>query len=275
MDISLTDLDVSLDLDVNLSDDLIDFSQVDTDIEIKTDNKYIHKKETISYVLENGYPIQYDKQTTGYYCAIRKTKVDPILEVDVDEKFAFKFKYQWDPYTGVRTIVDPHGPLYFDPDSIIRYFYSVRLNNLWNPPVGEYEGYYGDAVGNGPDFHIKGRGTFPDYNIFRLPIIDCYLTNDHNKQFVTLGPILTEDEIKEIASLANKKDSIRGTDSYRVCFQKSRPDLLLMKKLWDIATNPTPYIPGLDVSSMSQQELAIIYDKTNKEAVNSLRKMIG
>jgi len=264
-----------LDLDIELSDDLIDFSDVNIDIEITRDNKYVQKKEDVSYTLENGYPIQYDKHTTGYYRVIRKTKVDPILEIEVDERYAFKFKFQWDPYTGKRTCVDPFGPMYFDPDSIIKHLYTVRLNNLWNAPSGEYEGYYGDAVGNGPDFHIKGRGTFPDYNIFRLPIIDCYLTKDHNKQFVTLGPVLTDEEIREIASLAIKKDSIKGVDSYRLCFQKSRPDIIKMKKLWDIATDATPSIPDLDMASVSPEELMVMYDKTNKDAVNSLRKMLG
>ena len=268
-------IDLSLDPDVDVSDDLIDFSNVDIDIEINRNNKYVPVEENVSYTLENGYPVQYDKQTMNYYRVIRKTKVDPILEIQVDEKYAFKFWDQWDPYTGKRLCADPHGPLYFDPDSIIKHLYTVRLNNLWNAPSGEYEGYYGDAVGNGPEFHIKGRGTFPDYNIFRLPIIDCYLTKDHNKQFVTLGPMLTDDEIKEIALLAMKKDSITGIDTYKLCFQKSRPDLVKMKKLWDIATDPTPSISDLDVTAMSHGELMALYNKTNVDAVNLLRKMLG
>ena len=28
-------------------------------------------------------------------------------------------------------IEDPRGPLYFDPDTLIYYFYNNRLNHLW------------------------------------------------------------------------------------------------------------------------------------------------
>ena len=283
-EVSLGSLDPDLDscnekitpeFDVTLDEDLIDFSELQLDVDITLENKYAKKKETVSYTMDNGYPINYDNETTGYYRAIRKTKVDPIFECPIDERFAFKFKYQWDPYTGKRTEADPYGPLYFDPDSLIKHFYTVRLNNLWNSPEGEYEGYHGDAVGNGPDFCIKGRGVFPEYNIFRLPILNCYLTKDHNNQHVTTGPELTNDEITEIANLAKIKDNIKGMDYYRKSFGRSRPNLIQLKKMWDIATDPAPNVNGEDPSDYSPQELALIYEKNNKEAVIYLRKMVG
>ena len=69
--------------------------------------------------------------------------------------------------------------LYFDPNTLIHYFYINRLKNLWIDESIEdgnyYQGHYGYAVGNGPDFEIKGRGKHPDWYLFRLPIIDCYM----------------------------------------------------------------------------------------------------
>ena len=130
----------------------------------------------------------------------RRNKIDPILLVDLpmndmEEKDLFKFEYKWDPYTGLRSKQkDPNGALYFDPNVLINYFYANRLNNLW---IDEYfdgndyiQGHYGDALGKFPNFEIKGRGPHPEWYLFRLPIIDCYLEDEHSLQMVTMGPIL-------------------------------------------------------------------------------------
>ena len=35
------------------------------------------------------------------------------------------------------------------------------------------------------------------------------------------------------------------------------------------------YFEGIDVTDMSQQELTVLYEKTNRDAVNYLRKITG
>ena len=148
------------------------------------------------------------------YLTHRRNKIDPLLlsELPIDDKYnikdLFKFKYKWNPYSGERLEKDKNGPLYFDPDTLIHYFYTDRLKELWKPGYYQngdwYEGYYGDAVGNGPEFKISGRGKHPDWYLFRLPIPDGYLIEGHCEQSVTMGPILSDKEIKEIYKLSKR-----------------------------------------------------------------------
>ena len=118
--------------------------------------------------------------------------IDPLLHEKLpfydkhDKKDLFSFKYKWNSYTGERENIDENGPLYFDPIALIHYFYVNRLNNLWISNNNGFKGYYGDALGNGPDFYIAGRGDFRNWYLFRLPIPDCYLHKEHNNQVVTM-----------------------------------------------------------------------------------------
>lgn len=201
-------------------------------------------------ILEKCYQENKDKWRIGKdppiidtYLDFRKDKIDPILMIDLPlEEFPnnkyFKFKYKWNPYTGERLGEDPNGPLCFDPDALIYYFYNNRLNYLWeNSNDINYSGYFGDALGNGPDFDIKGRGNHPDWYLFRLPIQDCYLHTGHCPQSVTMGPKLTDKEIKEIDKLAK---------SYKNNFYKKykikRPSLRKLKLYYEEAINSNPDI---------------------------------
>jgi hypothetical protein len=264
----------------------VDFSTSKYKLNVKKDDiPYFEKEDNIKYTMGNGYDIKYDSMTIDYYRAIRKTQVDPVLEEPVDEKFAFKFKDQWDPYTGQRCGEDPHGPLYFDPDNLIKWFYTCRLNNLWIPAQGEYHGYYGDALGNGPLFEIKGRGKFPEYNIFRLPITDCYLTKEHNYQFVTIGPTLTDDEIAKIYKLALKKDMYLRKKCYKDMFKTRRPNLIEIKKEWDVATSAEPNLQYLQIfnkqpfnikeENPSLEKMSQLHTACNQRGVEFLKKMKG
>jgi hypothetical protein len=175
------------------------------------------------------------------YSEYRSTNVDPILMtglplVGYSEHKYFKFKYKWNPYTGERQEIDKNGYLSFDPDTLIYYFYNNRLNYLWESTNDlNYTGYFGDAVGNGPNFEIKGRGTHPDWYLFRLPIIDCYLHKDHCHQSVTMGPILTNKEINEIDRLAKTYKN-----NYKNKFKMKRPRLKKIKALYDEAIDNNP-----------------------------------
>ena len=58
------------------------------------------------------------------------------------------------------------------------------MRELWHNETDEgenggfWQGYYGNAVGAGEKFLVPGRGIHPEWYLFRLPIIDCYLTNN-------------------------------------------------------------------------------------------------
>jgi len=207
------------------------------------------------------------------YQSYRRNKIDPILLLDLplnnmDEKDLFKFEYKWNPYTGERLKEkDECGPLFFDPNALIHYFHSNRLNNLWIPESYEnndyVQGHYGDALGKFPDFEIVGRGKHPEWYLFRLPILDCYLMKDHFLQSVTMGPILTDKEIKQIYNLSK-----RYKNFYKDTFDYKRPNLVKMKELYDIAVNPCK-LPEL-YNDISEDEIEQIRFEINSDSVKSL-----
>ncbi len=244
-----------------------DFST--TDLEV---TRTVSLKSNASvYTDTTGNSITYDHKTEEYYRALRASKCDPItMEMQTDQSFSFP--YQWDPYTGERLSEDPHGSLYFDPVALAKHFYHSRTNNLWisesDENGGFYQGYYGDAVGAGEDFEVKGRGNYPEWYLFRLPIPDCYLTEDHNPQIVTFGPKLTNDEIKE---LDKKLQLMSGI--YKRYFRCNPPSLVKMKQLYDLAIDRNPNVPNAD--SMTYAELAAAKNKMNRDAVQALLEMRG
>ena len=92
-------------------------------------------------------------QILNDYKYFRINKIDPISLEQINPDNSFSFKYKWNPYTGEKlNEIDENGPLLFDCNSLIYYFYTNRLNNLWIPSHNEgdffVEGHYGDALGN-------------------------------------------------------------------------------------------------------------------------------
>ena len=208
------------------------------------------------------------------YAEFRNKNIDPILMEELpisgyENNKYFKFKYKWNPYTGERKDIDSNGYLSFDPDTLIQYYYSNRLNYLWESSNdNNYSGYYGDALGNGPNFEIKGRGKHPDWYLFRLPIIDCYLIKDHCYQSVTMGPILSEKEIKQIDKLAKKYGN-----NYKNKFNKKRPSLYKMFKLYRDAINPDPDI-GIDKEVIPFVEPSFINKLKHNFNVKAVEKLM-
>jgi hypothetical protein len=176
---------------------------------------------------ENSY-CEYDKTTTETYRINRLLSIDPILNEKIEEGLKFKFNDKWDPLTGIRTSIDEIGPLCFDTVNLYKFYMKNRTNGLWNPPTndntGYYQGYYGDLVGSGINININSRGSYPEKYLFRLPIVDCYLTKNHNHSLITMGPILTDAEINEIDYIITHKSTL-----------KNQPKLSLIKKWYDKA----------------------------------------
>jgi len=222
--------------------------------------------------INNLYNKEYSHTTTEYYKALRNQKMDPISMQNINSNTSFAFKYMWDPYTGERLDEDPYGPLYFDPHNLIKYFYTNRLNGLWVEPVDEqggyYEGYYDDGLGCGEDMFINSRGHHPERYLFRLPIIDCYLTNDHNDSVITMGPVLTNDEISLIEELSKQ-----NKDNYKKLFGKEKPNLINIKKNYDQAISKTPKIDDHNNANKNSDELKELYNRANRKAVDLLVKM--
>ncbi len=218
--------------------------------------------------------VEYNKETLERYRVYRLRKFDPIAWFEVDDEYSFKFYHMWDPYTGERKEPDENGPLCFDPDVLIWHYLSRILNKLWVQPSDEsggyYEGYYDDGAGAGEDFYLPSRGHHPEWYLFRLPITNCYLTKDHNNQFITFGPKLTDDEILEIDRLAKKRPN-----NFKETFGRNRPSLMEMKTLYDQAISKTPTLDEPVPKDISPEDLQNLYNRANRLAIDKLVKIAG
>ncbi len=175
---------------MELNFDLIDFTKLSVD--------------EVSNKKENSNQPQYDKTTTENYRIKRQFKIDPLTDIEVPSHLIFEYKYRWDPYTGNILDEDPVGPLCFNACTLYDFIFSIRFKGLWNPPADGFQGFYGDLVGSGIKMEVKSRGDNVEKYIFRLPIIDCYLPQGHNLSFITLGPILSEEDLDKIDIIVKK-----------------------------------------------------------------------
>lgn len=182
--------------------DQIDFSGLEQNLEQNHDIKS-------NIPCNINHTSKYDNTTKETYRIKRQFKIDPLTDQEIPNNMIFEYKYRWDPYTGEVLDEDPIGPLCFNALTLYNYYYSNRFKGLWNPPAGQFEGYYGDLVGTGTNLEIKSRGANPEKYLFRIPIIDCYLPPEHNLSIITLGPILTDDDI----DLIDKIVMVKGRNS--------------------------------------------------------------
>jgi len=218
-----------------------------------------------------GYQVKYNKKTRVYYVALRRIQQDPIVMDDIPKDKAFRFPFMWDPYTGERKEEDPNGPMSFNPLYLALFFYKNRYKHLWTPSVddatGVYSGFYGDSMGAGENCRICSRGNHPERYLFRLPIQDCYITDDHNMQYITMGPKLNNNEIKELDRLL---DLFPYNDVVRVLGKKI--SLVGMKKLYDQAIRNS--LPDTnEYNEMNDEEKQMALFQINKKAVDNLVKM--
>ena len=82
--------------------------------------------------------------------------------------------------------------MYFDVYNLIYYFYVNPSYILWNnesdEECGYFEGHEEYGVEQEKKFTIQSRGDHPEFYLFRLPIPNCYLINDHDSSIITMGP---------------------------------------------------------------------------------------
>lgn len=180
-------------------------------------------------------PIKYDfdKTTTETYRVMRELQLDPISHEKVPSNLQFKFEYMWDPITGERLEKDQHGSFCFNVLSLAKNFYYNRLRMLWVDgdiiDGIKYEGYYGDGMKAGDDIYVPSRGISKHMHLFRLPVIDCYLTKDFNYSIITMGPKLNDDEINQIQCILN--------NYYKSVNKKYKINLCKIRDLYNIAIN--------------------------------------
>ncbi len=228
-----------------------------------------------------------DEQTHAYKL-MRLQKIDPIDGTNIDEDTCFKYNYIWDSFTGDllydnETLVeDPFGPLCFSPCNIVKTIYYRRLDNIWvktnNNNDYDNDYYYGDNVGIGNNFEITGRGIYKERHLFRLPVVDCYLPKNHNAMMVTMGPLLTNDDVLLIDNLITRH-WIEIDQEINKIYEKIK-SLVNLKKIYELIINSDPissfsqeYIEsiGLDYILATAQNNPNIY--LHHMAVNMLKEM--
>jgi hypothetical protein len=201
------------------------------------------------------------------YDKFHRENLDPLTKMELENDISyFKYKYCWSPLNGDILGIDIRGPLKFDPDILIHYFYVNRLKHLWVEPKNGYEGTYGDGLGNGPDFIIKGRGPSYHWYLFRLPIFDAYCDPNEIGQQTTLSPILNLKDITDIYNTAQKNG-----DNYKNIFGRDRPNILRIYELYHNSIQK-PDFSNL-VFGISEKEIKDTFTIMNMQAVNELRKL--
>lgn len=235
---------------------------------------------TVKEETEVKYEKEYDHFTSEFLKALRLTKTDPITFDNLNDDNAFIFKNMWNPYTGEILKGDPFGGIYFSPVSLLRHYYSKRLENLWVDHVDEngniYEGYYGDSVGIGEDFEVVSRGCYPERYLFRLPITTAYLPIDYDRSIITMGPKLSTSDIRKIDELL--KSNYWKNNPYVKKIYKKIGSLLTLKQLYDIAIHKKPStikeIYNINIFSKKDAENSDNPDVfINRTAVNLIKKM--
>jgi hypothetical protein len=83
-----------------------------------------------------------------------------------------------------------------------------------------------------------------------------------------MGPKLTNEEIHLIEELSNQ-----NKNNYKNLFDKDKPNLINIKKLYDQAISQTPSITLTD--NLSNEEIKELWNKANKVAVHTLVHMRG
>ena len=252
--------------------------------DVECDNKPVSEiPETDNVFDAELYDKMFDDETQRYR-EFRNNHQDPVTYQEMKNKKSFKFKYVWDCYTGERIGVDPYGPLYLSPVTILRTILSKILLGLWT----EIEGcmpMYGENIGVSKKFNNTSRGPQPEKYVFRIPIQDCYLhrgSDKRGKSVHTLGPELTDDELLEINNLIGKYWS---DDPYIADLPKSALKILELRKLYDVAIDPKPTndIEALPLClrdrylrTFTNGTIDIDHNEyINRIAVEEIKKMIG
>lgn len=248
---------------LNFCFDSIDFSSIITYNENNNNNdNNKDNKDTIyndninnSNELKNEEIITFDKTTCETYRIKRIFKIDPLTDIEVPENLAFKFFNSWNPYTGTIISIDPIGPLYFNAISLYDYYFLNRYKGLWNPPENQYQGYYGDLIGSGKNIKITSRGFYPERYLYRIPIIDCYLSPNHNYSHITMGPELSDDDISQIDKIVCNNHPFKSHYNFA--------SLTMLKYYYDRSLELSP-----DQDFDEIKELKIKYPSLNQQEIN-------
>lgn len=254
--------------------------QIDNQKDDQINNKIDYIKQDIFTKQKSKYKQEFNEETLEKYVCMRKTRTDPISRNRVLDPYAFRYPYMWNPLTGDilkdengDPIKDPYGPLYFDCFCLVKYYHKYRTKHLWINQIDEGEegfvwsGCPGEGLGKGEDFIMNGK-KHPDYYLFRLPNLDCYLPKEipGYSQVITCSPKITEKDIKYIDNIVQN-----NRNKYYYLFRSYPPKLMEIKKNYDKAIDSNPSI--IDAEEYTELKLKELKYQENFNAVQKLLKI--
>lgn len=240
-------------------------------ISIKKSNSIINTNN-INNVNNNREPI-YNFNTRETYRMKRLTQRDVFNDEKIADNECFKYHKMWDPLSGqVLDKDDEFGPLCFNGFELVYYYYINRLNGMWNEPQDGYDGYYGEYLGTGPNIHIVSRGKYPEKYLLRLPIIDAYVTENIPDSRVTMGPLLSNEQIQELDKILDYNYS-----QFNKQISKTTNLMSKIKYHYDEALNQNPSRENIVVQNIIEEFPELndiqINEKYNRYHVDKLKKL--
>lgn len=222
------------------------------------------KKDKLTYKKIIKYLNNYITINNNFYIQNRINNICPLSF----EKLSFGYlEYRmWNSITGeFLNKNDPFGPLIIDINYLVNYFYVNRLRHIYTHGNINQTGLFGDAIGKYPNFFLPGRGSNPQWYLFRLPINDCYI-DKKNLKYITMGPKLSIHDIKKIYDLCKR------LNTYQTIFNRPIPNIVELYQIYHKIIERCPY----DIDSSVIQTLGEEYisQMTNDYFIPYINKLI-
>jgi hypothetical protein len=210
-------------------------------------------------------------KTRETYRMKRILQLDVFNDENINKNECFKYYKKWDAYNGIVCEEDDEfGPLCFNGYQLAYYYYINRLNGIYNKPVDGFDGYYGDLLGTGKNINIISRGYHPERYLLRLPVIDCYAFDNSSHSHITMGPILSDNDIDNIDNILKY--------CLDTCGKYISPEQNLIKKIkyhYDEALNIEPSLTDIIMINLKKNFPLLnkdqIKEKYNRHHVEMLK----
>lgn len=239
--------------------------------------KKVEKKKESLYVI-NGKAVHYNDETMTQVRSMRRSRFCAITLAPIDiPESVFEYPFIWNPVDGsVVTddsgpVCDPYGPLCFNVNDLIYYWWHHRLDGLWIPETVEMPAHYGVRLGAGKNFAVTSRGIHPEWYLFRLPVPPyCYLEKGLVHQVITMGPEMSRDQVETIYKLATV-DRVGLKPRFEHEMRRRLPNLLEMYDQYNAAIDDTPNVG--DTSELDKATIMELKTQANLKALEVLKNM--
>lgn len=224
----------------------------------------------------DDYEMLFD-QATMDYVKFRRDMIDPITYEEMTPDTAFVIDQMWNCMTGEKIGPDPNGPLYVSPVTILRTIRDNLLNGFWME-IDDCVPMYGEQLGAGENFYVKGRGARPEKYLFRYPFPELYKFKGQNAMIHTTGPKFTNEELERLDNLI---EEYWLDDPYVEELDPDSRSLRVLKKYYHAMLWEDPFeleLPEPVISTYSRNYDYIGIDHRsyiNRIAVDRVKPLVG